>query len=216
MINYSKPYKLEYDSSTPQSCRAYYDHKIRQTNYIIFMEGIILPGTDEGRIKFSQDPSTYDLIYDIETDEERVRKYDYLPVYTPAPVINTRTLKILQELCPDNFQAFPAIIESSEKAKRSFKIENEYWVINITKLIDTIDMEKSKLKLDEGGEIEDIRYLVFKEGVMQEGSILLARERLYRPHIMVSSILKEAFEKHKIKGCEFVTDEQYNRESCYS
>ncbi len=207
---YPKLYILNYDTNVPYKYFAVYDHKERTTEDLIFMSGERLPKSDIGQLNYSQDPSTYDLIYSVNAERKDLSKYDYLPS-SPSPIINKKALDILLNLCPNDFQFFPVCLESGEMVKEPFIIENEFWLININKLVDTIDLENSTLTLDDDNKIEDIRHLVFKERSMQDRAIHLARERLYRPHIIASLQLKEAFEKHKIKGCEFLTDEQYNR-----
>ncbi len=214
--NYHKPYLWEHDPKIPQKCYAYFNYKERITNYLIFMEGIILPAPDEGRIRYSQDPATYDLIFDMKIEEKRIRQYDCIPNNATGLLVNQRVLDILTTLCPDDFQAFPAVLRSNpSKPIDPYRIEGEYWLINVTKQVDAIDVTQSILTIDDYGEFSNIRALVFKEGVLQEGPVLLARERLYRPHILVSPVIRDAFRKAKIKGADFLTDELYNKLSFY-
>lgn len=211
--HYNKPYLWEDAAKIPQMCYAYYNWRERQTNYSIFMSGSALPKPDIGKVHYSQDPNTYDLIFDVQAEETRIRDYDCLPNNSTAPLVNKRVLNILESLCPHDFQAFPAIIRNQgKKGVMPYSIEGEYWVVNIVNVIDAIDITNSRLTFDEDEDINDIRSINFKEGVLQEGSILLARERLYNPHIMVSPRIKEAFKAAKIKGASFVTDEEYNRD----
>jgi hypothetical protein len=214
--SYNKPYLWKRDPRIPEKCYTYYNWKERKTNYLIFMEGIQLPASDIGKIHFSQDPATYDLIFDVQVEEARIRSYDCLPNNAAGLLVNKRILELLQEMCPNDFQAFPAIIRSrKDKPIEAYVIEDEYWLINVTKLVDCINIDQSQLTLDDNGEIEDIRSIVFKGGCMQNGPILLARERRYVPHILVSPLIKDAFKKAKIKGARFVTDEEYNRDYFY-
>ena len=180
------------------------------------MSGKPLPKPDIGQMPYSQDPATYDLIFDVQVEEARIRSYDCLPNNAAGPLVNKRVLQLLQEMCPNDFQAFPAIIHSRQhKPITPYVIENEYWLINVTKLVDCINTDHSQLTFRDNGDIEDIRFIAFKESCMQNGPVLLARERRYRAHIFVSPLIKDAFKKAKIKGARFVTDEEYNRDYFY-
>jgi hypothetical protein len=214
--SYNKPYLWKRDPRIPEKCYGFYNWKERKTDSLIFMEGINLPASDIGKIHFSQDPATYDLVFDVQVEEARIRSYDCLSNNTAGPLVNKRVLELLQEMCPNDFQAFPAVIRSKQdKPITPYVIKDEYWLINVTKLVDCIDTDHSQLTFRDNGEIDDIRAIVFKEGCMQNDPVLLARERRYRPHIFVSPLIKDAFKKAKIKGARFVTDEEYNRDYFY-
>ena len=208
--HYPKLYILNYAYDVPYKYFAVYDHEKRETENVIFMSGKRLPKSDVGRLRYSQDPSTYDLIYSVNAERQELFKYDYLPS-SPAPIVNKKALDVLLELCPNDFQFFPVIIESGSKVKTPFMIKNDYWLININKLVDAIDLESSQLTFSHENEIEDIRHIILEEQSLSSEKIHLARERSYRGLMLASPELKDAFVKHKIKGCQFLTDEQYNQ-----
>lgn len=211
-LYYPKLYILNYAYDVPHKYFAVYDHEKCATENMIFMSGKRLPKPDVGKLRYSQDPSTYDLVYSVNAERTELSKYDYLPS-SPAPIVNKRILDVLLELCPDDFQFFPVIIESGSKVKTAFIIENEYWLININKLVDALDLENSELTFSHENEVEDIRYILLKEQLLSSEKIHLARECSYRGLMLASPELKNAFVKHKIKGCQFLTDEQYNKVS---
>lgn len=215
---YNKPYLWKQDPKVPQKCHAYYNQKERKTNRHIFTSGEYLPKPDVGQIHYSQNPQTYDLVFDIQAEEECVSQYDCLPNNTAVPLVSMRVLDILKSLCPNDFQFFPALIRSQEnKLTIPYVIENEYWVINIIGTVEAFDKELSvfdKLPENLGGQAIGLRHMVLNSKDVL-GSHLLARDKKVESQIIVSPLIKEAFKKAKIKGSRFVTDEEYNRNYFY-
>ena len=157
-----------------------YDWRRRKTDRFIFM-----------RSQFVSEDN-YDLILECGIKEDRFQEFDILPNNIGSPIINQRTIKILSQICPDDFQAFPVTIINKPKI---IDYENhEYFLINITQEVDSIDREKSYLKFwEDGKRIRDIRKLFFKPGCM--GAIHLAREQYFHPLELISPTLVKAFKK---------------------
>lgn len=193
---------------TPQKYWGKYDTSVRKTNRLIFMLGIELPCADMGKIKTSQDPSTYDLIYNVEGSEARLKKYDVLPNNGTAPLVNKRTLSLLQELCPNDFQAFPAIIRGEGKDFESYD-NHDYSIINIIVQKECIDKEKSKLTYFESGSIDSIKKLVPNDASCMEGHHLV-RDKYCHSMKFCSPTLVALFKEHKIKGVDFIDEDQFN------
>jgi hypothetical protein len=167
-----------------------YNWRVRKTNRFIFMDGKPVPVED------------YDLILDSEVTEDKLTKYDILPNLSGSPIVNQKVIDVLKEICPNDFQAFPAIFRNKDNSISSFE-NKDYFLINITKLVEVIDMEKSDVDLYESGNISSIRRLTFKEGGM--GGVHLAREARTHSMELASGTLVQAFKKAKIKGVSFKT-----------
>jgi hypothetical protein len=216
--SYNKPYLWEDDPRIPEKCYVFYNWKERKTNELIFMSGKPLPKPDIGQMPYSQDPATYDLIFDVQVEEARIGSYDYLPNNTSGPLVNKRVLELLQEMCPNDFQAFPAIIRSrQDKPITPYVIENEYSLINVTRTVGAFDKELSEfdtLPENLGGMPIGLRYMVLNDKAIL-GNYCLARDKDLPSQVIVSPVIKDAFKKAKIKGARFVTDEEYNRDYFY-
>ena len=210
-VDYNKPYLLIVDPRINVKNHIFYDYKNRTTDLHIFMSGKSLPANDLGKMKYSQSPETYDLMVYSNVIDENLLSYDYFPSLLPAPIVNKRCLDILKQICGSDFQYFPITISNEHQSKKPIILINQYWLINITKTIDSIDLEKSTYCFDEYGSIDSFDSMYFKNNKFLEGQPYIARERLYPSNIVVSDFLKSEFDKHKIEGCKFITDEEYNK-----
>ena len=78
--------------------------------------------------------------------EKTVKKLDTLPIGT-YPIFNKRAISILEQMCPDDFQAFPITVINSPKKKKLEVFENhDYFAVNITNTVDAIDKDNSTLE----------------------------------------------------------------------
>lgn len=206
-MDYNKPYILREAGNLPYNGYALFKDEERQTDPIIFMQGHSLP-FDTGNSNLSatlQPVEEYDLVYSYRYPEEKLKGYDCMPNTGYAPLVNTRVLEILQELCPHDIQAFPATIVSEVPKKFAFE-NHDYWVINITKTVDGIDKELSDFeRLPEklGSVPIGTKKLVMRE---YENTYHIARDTILGTHILVSPTLVKAFKKAKIKGVKFLKD----------
>lgn len=121
---------------------------------------------------------------------------DILPNSGFLIIVSAKVLNILNEMCPNDFQAFEANVFVRDK-----KINN-YYLINVLYEVEVIDKEKSIYSLITGtNAIRGFEKIVFKKVSLDGHEIV--RNADYRSHVLVSDRLKEAFEKAKIKGVEF-------------
>lgn len=185
-----------------------------RTNSVIFMQGRPLPCEDVGPINCSMDTKEYDLIFASEVAPAVFKRFDCLPnnATSMPPLVNQKVLEILNKHCPDDIQAFPATIVPEKGSKQKFE-NHDYWVINITKLVDAIDLEKSDVEFfDHDPRIEDairtINKLAFIDS--EEFDIpLIKRIKNKRSMEIVSPILTQAFKEARVTGVAFVEDKDY-------
>lgn len=181
----------------------------RRTNSYIFMSGKTLPHEDVGGLKYSTDPKDYDLVYSYKHSEERLKRFDYLANTGQAPLVNQKVLDILNKLCPDDIQAFPVTIVPEPGSKHEFE-NNDYFLINITKLVDAIDLEKSEVEFfDQDGARDRIRD--FKKIRFLEFARISSLARVSNIHSLkiVSPHLAQALKDAGITGVEFIEDKDY-------
>ena len=197
MIDYgNKPYIWCTPTNYPEKGYLRYNWQKQKTDQYIFMGGHPVPQED------------YDLILQCGFEEDRLKKFDLLPGHVVAPIVNQRTIDILSTICPNDFQFFPVTIINTPKIET---YENrDYFLLNLTQEIDSVDRENSYLKFWKNGvKIRDIRKLIFKQDCMK--NIHLAREKFFHPLELLSPVLVNAFKKAKLKGGGFLTDlEEYN------
>ncbi|MDR1653138.1 MAG: hypothetical protein LBS01_05735 [Prevotellaceae bacterium] len=98
-------------------------------------------GDNRNNLKPDTDPKDYDLTFTSPIPLERLLTYDFAP--DTHLIVNNKVLKVLYEICPDDFQVFPVkIISDPEKKLQPYEC-NDYVLINITRVIDCIDYKKS-------------------------------------------------------------------------
>lgn len=180
-----------------------------RTNSIIFGLGRRLPCEDVGQIKCSLDPKEYDLIFASKVQPKVFKKFDCLPNNATAmtPLVNQKVLDIFNKLCPDDIQAFPATIVPEKGSP--YKFENhDYWVINITSLVDALDARNTEflyLSKSLGGDPYGIKKLVLNK----DNEHLISRDKILKTFIIVSSALSQSFKEANITGVQFIEDKDY-------
>lgn len=202
---YNKPYLWTYPERFPQKVFLDYRGEKRKTRSLIFIFGLRLP-CDTGNPNLSitlQDPKDYDLELETEAAEERLLTYDVLPNNSKAPIVNQRVLDLLTKYCPNDIQAFPVVIRNENPKLPDFD-NHDYFLINITRLVDAIDKKNSKLTYYDTENVNSIKKLRLKENCLPGYS--LARIKGYEPLEMVSPNLVSLFKKEKITGVKFEKD----------
>lgn len=207
-MTYNKPYVLWRPSIPNKHCFEYQLQE-RKTDPYTFGWGKKLPfvNIEFPHLTFTNDdPSTYDLIFHSEIEPEIFKKYDCPKCDQPFLLVNQKVKDILLDMCPDDVQFFPATIVPENSKKMSFE-NHDYWVLNITRLVDAFDMEKSELILYDDGEIRNIKQLYFKDDY--DKNFYIGRESLKTLSIVVSPELVQRFKKEKITGVKFLKDYEY-------
>lgn len=144
----------------------------------------------------------YNLRFEVLTTMDKIRKYDLVQVNTPHRYLfSPKAIEILDKLCPEQIQVFDTMIECKDGSIQEFK------AINILNEVDVSDTAKSSYtyfakKIATGEKISGYKWGGF---VIKNKSIeptYIGREK-YSSAIIISATLKEAFEKAKIKGCQY-------------
>lgn len=139
----------------------------------------------------------YYLEYKVDATMKGLKQYDVLFTTAYLHLFSSKSISILHEVCPDQIQAFDTVIECKDGVVDTYK------AINILNAIDVSDPEKSKYKYFEDGHpfgYERGGFVIKKEPIEP---IHIARDKRSSATILISATLKEAFEKAKIKGCQY-------------
>ena len=155
----------------------------------------------------------YNIVFGSKRKPEDFTQYNYLHCCEgPGLILHERVLTVLQEICPEDFQAFPILIKNFNPKTPPFE-NKDYYILNLLHEIDALDKEKSRLRFDhpEAPEWFSIQRLVFKETSM--GDHHLGRLKGYLPIELLSPFLATHLTKLKLtKGIKFLTEkEAYSR-----
>lgn len=196
------------ESSAPYKHYLNFSSQERKTSIYIFGHGKHLP-YDMGLPHMPQtlqDPKEYDLVFSSLVGPEILKKYDVVPVNKPVLIVNQRVIDILTEMCPHDFQIFPATIIPETKKQAPFE-NHEYFVLNLTKTVDVIDEENSVFERWPDNDLKNIKSVTYLENKMN--GLQLARQYNYHLDIIASPDLVKRFKKEKIKGVKFLKDCEY-------
>ncbi|KJV72873.1 Uncharacterised protein [Orientia tsutsugamushi] len=173
-----------------------YDHPFRTGEY----------GLYQGRPGQRMEEKEYNFIYGTNALQESLIKYDFLSQVDGRAMflVHKRVLDKLQEMCPDDFQAFPATIKNIKKKNPDFE-NHDYYVLHIVPLVDAIDKDKTMVKVIHE-ERWEIKNLIFKENCM--GKYLLARVK-YKVGIYIFAP-ELAREFANSRGIEFYSDIEHH------
>ena len=142
------------------------------------------------------------LQYASSFSKEELEQYDVMNLSLSVPFGSQKVIKILEEICPNDFEAFPV------KLHTSTGVSDKYYLINITHVIhDAIDKENSVYTLcfnkNEGDEnsVRFIDRLLFKEGCM--GNKILGRIHEDLGYAMINKKVIDVFDAKNIKGINY-------------
>ena len=154
----------------------------------------------------------YNLHFESQLSAEKMAKYDFYPNNSASPVVNKKTLELLAEHCPGEFQAIPAKIGKENKVTKLFEAYNlDAYLINILQLIDCIDLKNCITQPREFADPEDIwgiESVKFLASGMQGKNI--GRAKHYKVYILFSKKLVEIIRVNKLQGALFVTADELN------
>ena len=183
-----RPYEWTGISSYPQKMYAVYKGEGPQLNTMDFMQ-----------VKELDLEKDYDLVFVTPSTEKEVRRYDFILTNSCMNILlNEKIISILQEVCPDQIQVFDTVIECKDG------VITDYKAVNILNEVDVSDPEKRKFYyLTNGTSIAgyDNRGFVMKEEMLEP--VHIGRDKYSHATIIISSTLKEALEKAKVKGCKY-------------
>lgn len=141
----------------------------------------------------------YHLDFKIKTTLNKANKLDVL--FTNAfmnVLLSSKAVRILQDLCSDQIQVFDTVIECKDG------VLTDYKAINILNEVDVSDPEQRKFyyltdKTTIAG-YERGGFVMKKSGIEP---IHIGRDKYSHATIIISSTLKEALGKAKVKGCKY-------------
>lgn len=204
---YKKPY-FWVMPGVPNKWVCIYRDFEHETQSLLFWQGCLLPTTDIGGIRLSQDPATYDLVLEAVCRPDQLLKCGALATTIPAPIVREDVLAILQEECPDDFQAFPVTIKAENDQVPPFELTN-YFLINVTNLAGQLDEELCEGSINYERHNSNIKYKILKEDHMDGHH--LSRLRGDKHSVIVSPYLRQRLMKSKIWGLKFEKDDTERR-----
>lgn len=140
---------------------------------------------------------------EFEVSKERLGKYNCLCNSSLLPVVDSKTRAILDEIADGEVQYFDVDIECTDGVLTDYKIVNIVYSVQ-----HGADLSRSRYETFEDGEISYFKYLVLKNNCL--GHHAIARLEESKAHILLNQNLYDALKRHKIKGVELVTAEQWN------
>jgi hypothetical protein len=170
-----------------------YDRKVSPESHLLM----------QGRILLSEEfkePAEVNF----EISKDAILKFDCLPNNAPAPLVNERIKNVLELHAPNDVQFVKAKLNCKDG------VLDGYYYLNLTQTIVGIDHEKSfciKLKVGDLEFINGFNYLFYLKDCM--GKHKLARDKEFKPHLLVDESIKNIFDKEKITGVRFARPEEY-------
>lgn len=178
----SKPFILRGPDRYPNSYIGEYLGDPMQIELLDFMDAVHLDTNHD-----------YNLKFEVLTTMDKIRKYDLVQVNTPHRYLfSPKAIEILSLICPEQIQIFDTVIKCKDGSIHEFK------AINILNEVDISDPEKRVLSKVAG---YNFGGFVIKDVSIEP--IHIGREKHSHGTIIISATLKEAFEKAKIKGCQY-------------
>lgn len=134
------------------------------------------------------------FVFDI--DDAGVRSFDILPNNAGVPLVSEQTVSIINGVCKDDVQYFPASVITRNKSVL------DYYLVNVSVNVGAVDLVRSDLVLlTNTDHIMKINRVVCVDDPMKGHH--LARESAYKPFIWASDKIKETFEENRMNSCKF-------------
>ena len=119
------------------------------------------------------------------------RKKGDCPSLHSIPFFSVKAVKVLREIMGENVEYLPVTGEASK-----------FTIVNIIKVIDALDIEKSELKIFDDGKIWGYKKLVIKANSVTADNIFKVTQ-FPRALVIVSDKFKDAVETTGLKGFAF-------------
>ncbi|NQY74857.1 MAG: hypothetical protein HRT90_08865 [Candidatus Margulisbacteria bacterium] len=136
--------------------------------------------------------------------KEKLEKNDVLNLSLSVPFGSQKMIQILEEICPNDFEAFPV------KLHTSTGVSDKYYLINITHVIhDAIDKKNSVYTIwfnKNEGEENSVRFidrLLFKQDCMEGKFLGRIHEKLRS--VAINKKVMDLFHANNIKGMGYVS-----------
>lgn len=134
--------------------------------------------------------------FSFNTVSSRLQKYGVLPNNAGSPLVSLEVGELLSDICKESIQLIDTELQTKNDLLTGYKL------LNITKLVSSINLEKSSYSLITGS--NNIRSFQKRIHTLNGiSSNLLAREKLCKSHIIIANDVFESFSSYKIKGVQF-------------
>jgi len=143
-----------------------------------------------------------EMIFGCRMSEEKLKQFDFLHSWDGGClIVNGRALKILEQICPNDFEAFRIVIKNFKEKQEPF-INKDYYIVNILNRIEIIDWDAFE---HSGKESIPLKFtkMVFKNNAMQGHKLVVEKTERW---ILFSSDLAKIFYEQKFKGLRFYAD----------
>lgn len=184
----NKPFKFSIRDHYPRDCYPIYEGTDDELDKTF----------DFMRTTYISTEHDYNLRFRIKTSVEKGQKLDVLFTNAMMSVLlSPKVMSILNKICPEQFQTFDTVIACKDGTVDTYK------AINILHEIDVSDPEKRQFDyLSDNKTIIGYKNNKFIIKDQPIEPIHIGRDK-YSSVVIISATLKEAFEKAKVKGCQY-------------
>lgn len=141
------------------------------------------------------------LLFSVDKIDSYINNYDILPTYN-APLVSKRLKNNFEDLENDKQIQFINVTISDQKGN----INNDYYLLNVLKVVPCMDMEKSIYDIKTYGKtaVIQIKKLYIISNGLKNYDIIRMKEK--KAYIIVTKEFKKRCEVAKLKGLDFVPE----------
>lgn len=141
------------------------------------------------------------LLFSVDKIDSYINNYDILPTYN-APLVSNRLKNNFEDLENNKQIQFINVTISDQKGN----INNDYYLLNVLKVVPCMDMEKSIYDIKTYGKtaVIQIKKLYIISNGLKNYDIIRMKEK--KAYIIVTKEFKKRCEAAKLKGLDFVPE----------
>ncbi|WP_220215172.1 imm11 family protein [Gilliamella sp. ESL0441] len=141
------------------------------------------------------------LLFSVDKIDSYINNYDILPTYN-APLVSKRLKNNFEDLENDKQIQFINVTISDQKGN----INNDYYLLNVLKVVPCMDMEKSIYDIKTYGKtaVIQIKKLYIISNGLKNYDIIRMKEK--KAYIIVTKEFTKRCEVAKLKGLDFVPE----------
>ncbi len=196
MTQKTHPYEIYHAGNIPNKEITEYNHHIRKTNKYLFTYGKpILESQITSPVGSKTTIAYEELIIDAETTMEGIRKYHWVANTFLSPIVSPEVYALLERECGDDFQTFPCEIHATDGIIR------DYNILNIVKLVDCMDKERSTPWYSDDAETQIVGYRnihLYEDCTNCMGNVKLARLKESQFIQLMARSLAKLLKKEKL------------------
>ena len=117
--------------------------------------------------------------------KEELQEIPYLEcsisLYCPDYLLNRKVIDIMQQICPEDFEAIPVTIINQRKNSEYFEIK-DFYALNFLKCVDAIDRQESTIQWGKFNDVPHVSKLRYKENPWQDGAIRIPHKKREEQH----------------------------------